>query len=169
MLFFLLSDRLSDEIPLWDITAGCDLTRESSFELIEHHAFTGSFSWRLKGNHIRFRGRNSADDPLPACQPIPARNEQIERLVAALDFLRVWEWRTDYNPMECGHTVCDGMSWSFKASIAGRECKSGGGNAYPSFADPTKSSMEPERYAFLVFALRSTFGIEYPESLTQNT
>lgn len=138
------------------------MTPESSLELIENHTFVGSFSWRLKGNHIRFRGRDSENQPLPACQPIPARVEQVERLVETLDFLRVWDWKADYDPIDCGYTVCDGMFWSFKASIAGRECKSGGDNAFPSFADPTKTSIDPERYSFLVFALRSTFGIDFP-------
>ena len=138
---------------------------ESKFELIEEAAFTGTTSLRLKGNHIKFRGTKGDGEPLPARNPIPARNEQIDRLVAALDFLDVWNWKSNYHPIECGYTVCDGMSWSFSASIGGRECKSGGSNAFPSFLDVHKASLDAERYAFLVYAIRSTFAIDELEKL----
>ena len=57
------------------------------------------------------------------------------------------------------------MSWSFSASIGGRECKSGGSNAFPSFLDVQKASLDAERYAFLVYAIRSTFAIDELEKL----
>ena len=136
------------------------LHAESKFELIEEAAFTGTTSVRLKGNHIKFRGTNGEGDPLPARQPIPAANEQIDRLVAALDFLDVWNWKSHYDPVECGYTVFDGMSWSFSASIGGRECKTAGSNAFPSFLDAQEASLDAERYAFLVYAIRSTFAID---------
>src|SRR5690242_3620227 len=80
---------------------------DPSFELIERGAFGDSRSWRLKESQIRFRGRISENVPMPAVQPIPAHNEQIARFVSALDFLGVWDWRADYNPMECGYCVDD--------------------------------------------------------------
>lgn len=141
------------------------MASDATFELIEDAAFSGTTSIRLKGNHIRFRRRNGDDQPLAPLPPIPVRNEQIETLIAALDFLDVWNWKPTYDPIECGCTVCDGMSWLFKAKIAGRECEAGGANAYPSFADTTKASLKVERYAFLVFAIRSVFAIDEHERL----
>lgn len=138
---------------------------DSKFELIEEAAFSGTTSLRLKGNHIKFRATNGNGNPLPARQPIPARNKQIDRLVAALDFLDVWNWKPNYDPIECGYTVGDGMSWSFSASIGGRECKTGGTNAFPSFLNPQTASLDTERYAFLVFAIRSAFSIDEHEKL----
>ena len=105
------------------------------FELCEQHAFTGSTSWRLKGGHIRFRGRTNSNEPLPAIQPISPSQERIDDFVKTLDFLDVWHWRPGYTPEECGFVVMDGMSWTFTGSLGGREINAGGDNAYPSFAD----------------------------------
>ncbi|MEO1530189.1 MAG: hypothetical protein AAFX06_32770 [Planctomycetota bacterium] len=133
------------------------------FELTEQHAFTGSTSWRLKGGHICFRGRNSSDERLPAVQPIPAAKERIDDFIKSLDFLDVWRWRRNYSPDECGFVVMDGMSWTFTGSIGGREIDAGGSNAYPSFADVAVPSLESERYTFLLFALHRSFGIPLPD------
>ena len=138
------------------------------FELREQHAFTGSTSWRLKDGHIRFRGRNGANEALPSTQPISAPNEHVESFIAALDFLDVWNWRPDYRPDECGYVVMDGKSWTFTGSIGGREINAGGGNAYPAFTDASKSALEPERYAFLVFAFYRSFGIPIPDDVIRN-
>ena len=138
------------------------------FELCEQHAFTGSTSWRLKGGHIRFRGRNGSDDPLAAVQPISAPIERIDDFVKTLDFLDVWNWRADYSPDECGFVVMDGMSWTFAGSIGGRDINAGGGNAYPSFDDVAKSSLDADRYALLVFAFHRSFGIPLPGDVFRN-
>ena len=137
------------------------VSEKRSFELAEDATFIGTTSWRLKRNHIRFRGTNGEGNPLPAVQPIAASEIQIARFVAALDFLDVWSWKDSYNPEECGYTVCDGMSWSFKASIDGKVCNSSGSNAYPSFSDPQVASLDSERYGFLVFAFQSSFAIDF--------
>ena len=131
------------------------------FELCEQHAFTGSTSWRLKGGHIRFRGRNGSGEPLPAVQPASAPQDRIESFIASLDLLDVWNWRPDYDPEECGDSVIDGMSWTIQGLIGGREINAGGGNAYPSFRDAAASSLDPERYAFLVLAFHRSFGIQF--------
>lgn len=133
---------------------------EAKFCLEEKLVFSGSFSWRLKGNHIRFRGTNGEGVPMAPRQPVPARNIWLDQFVAALDFLDVWNWKPDYDPTECGVTVCDGKSWSFSASIAGKECKTGGYNAFPSFEDVQKTSLKEERYGFLVMAIKSAFEID---------
>ena len=134
---------------------------DSWFELCERHAFTGSTSWRLKGGHIRFRGRNSSNEPLPTVQPTPAPNERIDDFVKTLDFLDAWNWRPDYSPDECGFVVMDGMSWTFTGSISGREIDAGGENAYPSFVGVATPSLDAERYALLVFAFHRSFGIPF--------
>ena len=116
------------------------MPNDPSFELIEDAAFTGSLSWRLKGNHIHFRGRNGNGAPLSPRRPVPARDKQIGKFVAALDFLQVWDWKSDYNPVECGDTVCDGMTWSFTALIHGRQ------NVKPVAPMPTRRSpIRPRR------------------------
>jgi hypothetical protein len=122
------------------------------FEHYESRTFTSRFLWRLEGKQIRFRGENGVGQPFPPLEPIPVDNKQIVKFVAALDLLDVWSWKPNYDPSECGYSVCDGMSWSFKASIGDRGCSAGGDNAYPSFADHQKASLDSERYALLVVA-----------------
>ena len=138
------------------------------FELCEQHAFTGSTSWRLKDGHIRYRGRDGRGEPHPAAQPVSAPKERIESFIAALEFLDVWNWRSDYNPTDCGWVTMDGMSWTFTGSIDGREIDAGGENAYPSFTDAAQTSTAHERYAFLVFAFHRSFGIPLPDDVVRN-
>ena len=102
---------------------------EPWFELCEQHAFTESTSWRLKGNHIRFLGRDGSGESLPAIQPFSAPNERIDYFVKTIDFLDVWNWRADYDPSDFGCVTRDGMSWAFTGSIAGRSIDAGGRNA----------------------------------------
>ena len=132
------------------------------FEICEQHAFTGSTSWRLKGGHIRYRGRDGRGEPHPAVQPVSAPKERIESFIVTLDFLDAWSWRSDYDPTDCGYVTMDGMSWTLTGSIAGRSINAGGQNAYPSFADASKSFMQHERYAFLVFSFHRSFRIPFP-------
>lgn len=135
------------------------MNEEPSFELAEITAFTGSASWRLKGRHLRFRGKRGDGSSLPPVQPIPVSNEQLRRFENSLQFLDVWSWKPEYDPIECGYAVCDAMSWSFNAKFAERKCASKGTNAYPSLAAVDEVTLEAERYAFLVFAFRYSFGI----------
>lgn len=132
----------------------------ASFKLEDNPVFGKRTSLRLKCNHIKFRGTEGEGAPLPKRQPLPARNIQLDRLVAALDFLDVWNWKPKYDTSELGGKVYDGRSWSFSASIAGRECNTGGDNAYPSFEDAQKTSYKAERYAFLIMAVKSAFAID---------
>ncbi len=133
------------------------------FEIREHHTFSGDRSWRLKGGHIRIRDRSNVESHVT--KPITAPRERISYFLASLEFLDVWKWRNDYQPGECGYTVLDGLSWSFNGDIEGRTIRAGGENAYPSFADVRKASLEPERYGFLVFALHNAFGVPLPDDL----
>lgn len=134
------------------------------FEISERHAYTGSNSWRLKGGHIHFRGRDSSGNPLPAVLPVSAPKEKIAPFIESLDFLDVWNWRPDYSPTECGYTVMDGMSWTLKGVLGGREINAGGENAYPSLQEIAKSSLESGRYSFLLFTFFRSFGIKFSES-----
>jgi hypothetical protein len=52
------------------------------------------------------------------------------------------------------------MSWSFTAQIDGRECRAGGGNAYPSFADVKQASLDAQRYLLLVSGMHWIFQLE---------
>ncbi len=91
------------------------------------------YSWRLKESEIRFRG--SGEYQRLVLQRIPASVEQIASFRAALDLIQVWDWRNDYDPNDIGCVVEDGSAWTFVASFEGRDCRCGGVNAYPSFAD----------------------------------
>ena len=131
----------------------------TAFQLLEEGAFGDVRSWRLKGNYIRFAHR-SRGGPWPARKPVVACNEQIARFVELLNFLEVWDWRTDYSPQECGYEVADGMSWSFTAQLDGRACCAGGWNAYPSFADVKQASLDSQRYLLLVSGMHWIFQLE---------
>ncbi|QGJ68709.1 Hypothetical protein PBC10988_3700 [Planctomycetales bacterium 10988] len=127
------------------------------FELVENHCFTGVVSVRLKAGQIRFRGIGTKENPVGRIQ---TRDCQRDEFFQVLNFLEVWQWRADYYPMDCEMMVLDGMYWSFRAAMAEKECDAGGENAFPSFADPKKTSLEQERYGLLVGAIKRIF---YPE------
>ena len=129
---------------------------DPAFELVERHALAGVSSWRLKDGQIRRRGC----DPGRPGGRIEVARERIDQFVAALNLLEVWEWRQDYDPAECGYEVCDGFGWKFTALIDGRTCLAAGANAFPSYADVTKASLDVERYGLLLAAMRQVFGIE---------
>jgi hypothetical protein len=129
-----------------------------SFTLTEQSAFGSGYSWRLKESEIRFRGTGDFEHLVR--RRIPASEEQIASFLAALDLIRVWDWRSDYDPSDFTATVEDGSSWSFVASIGARQCRCGGVNAYPSFADPKVTTADRGRFALLHAAMYDCFGIE---------
>jgi hypothetical protein len=131
---------------------------QPTFTLSEQSAFGSQYSWRLKDSEIRFRG--SGDFERLVTRRIPASDTQIEEFFSALDLIQVWDWRSDYDPGEVGATVEDGSSWTFVASTGSRECRCGGVNAYPSFADPKVTTLDRGRFALLRAAMYDCFGIE---------
>lgn len=131
---------------------------QPSFTLTEQFAFGSQYSWRLKESEIRFRG--SGDYERLVLQRIPASAEQIASFCSALELIQVWEWRNDYDPNDIGFEVMDGSSWAFSASFEGRNCRCGGSNGYPSFADPKQTTTDRGRFALLRAAMYDCFGIE---------
>jgi hypothetical protein len=131
---------------------------QPTFRLTEQFAFGSQYSWRLKDSEIRFRG--SGDYECLVNRRIPASDAQVKEFSAALELIQVWDWRSDYDPSDVGVTVQDGSSWSFVASDGRRECRCGGMNAYPSFADPTRTTTDQGRFALLRAALYDCFAIE---------
>jgi hypothetical protein len=131
---------------------------QPSFTLTEQSAFGSGYSWRLKESEIRFRGSGNYERLVT--RRIPASDAQIEEFFSALDLIQVWGWRSDYDPGDVGVTVEDGSSWSFVASGGSRECRCGGVNAYPSFADPKQTTVDRGRFALLHAAMYDCFGIE---------
>jgi hypothetical protein len=131
---------------------------QPSFTLSEQGAFGSSYSWRLKDSEIRFRG--SGDCEGLVLGRIPASDEQVASFLAALDLLQVWQWRNHYDPDDVDAAVDDGSVWSFSAELGGRSCRCGGANAYPSFADPSQTTLNRERFALLHTALYDCFAIE---------
>lgn len=131
---------------------------ERTFTLAEQSAFGSRYSWRLVDSEIRFSG--AGDFERLVTRRIPASEAQVDEFFAALDLLQVWEWRSDYDPGDVGLAVLDGSSWSFIASDGERECRCGGVNAHPSFADPKATTVERGRFALLHAALYDCFGIE---------
>ncbi len=129
-----------------------------SFTLSEQFAFGSQYSWRLKESEIRFRG--SGEYERLVLQRIPASTEQIATFFSALELLHVWLWRSDYNPMEVGFEVLDGSEWTFSASMGSRNCQCGGGNAYPSYADPQQTTLDRGRFGLLRAAMYDCFGID---------
>jgi hypothetical protein len=130
----------------------------TSFTLTERFVFGSMYSWRLKEAEVRFRG--SGDFERLVLQRIPASHERIAAFAAALDLLQVWEWRSVYDPNDCGWAVEDGSSWSFSASMGNRTCHCGGVNAYPSYADAQQTTVDRGRLALLKSALYDCFAIE---------
>ncbi|WP_254512968.1 hypothetical protein [Anatilimnocola floriformis] len=130
----------------------------SKFELAERLCFHGEYSWRLKDGELRYRGTDYFKDLIVG--RIPASNQQVEKFVVALQLLDVWNWRTDYNPNDIGHEVLDGGVWFFNIEIDGRSHKAAGVNAYPSYADPRKTSTDQERFRLLCAALYDCFYID---------
>jgi hypothetical protein len=134
---------------------------QASFTLTEQFAFGSQYSWRLKESEIRFRG--SGEYQRLVLQRIPASAERIASFGAALDLIQVWDWRNDYNPNDIGCAVDDGSAWSFAASFERRNCRCGGVNAYPSFADVNLTTIAPDRGRFLLLraAMYECFQIEW--------
>lgn len=130
----------------------------SSFTLSEQFALGGDFTWRLKDSEIRCRG--SGEYAQIVNQRIPVSDERVVAFKDALDLLDVWSWRNDYDPDDVGFMTDDGSSWSFAASIDGRECKCGGVNAYPAFGDASKTTTDRGRYALLLAAMYACFDID---------
>ncbi len=131
---------------------------QRTFTLAEQSAFGWQYSWRLKDSEIRFSG--SGDFERLVTRRIPASDAQGDEFFAALELIQVWEWRSDYDPSDVGLAVLDGSSWSFIASDGERECRCGGVNAYPSFADHQVTTVDRGRFALLHAALYDCFGIE---------
>lgn len=129
-----------------------------SFTLSEQHAFGSQLSWRLKDSEIRFRG--SGEYEKLVLRRIPASPGQVADFLAALDLIEVWNWRSDYAPEDVARSVLDGSGWSFIASCEGRQCRCGGVNAYPSFADVSRTTTDRGRYALLVAAMYDCFCID---------
>ncbi|MCA9209096.1 MAG: hypothetical protein KDA55_12100, partial [Planctomycetales bacterium] len=131
---------------------------EISFELGEHHFLSGQYSWRIKDLELRYRGDGEFAELIIG--RIPASEEQVSHFIAAIDLLDVWRWRDDYDPNDVGMMVDDGANWWFKAKLGNRECKCGGCNAFPSYADVRDTSLNGERFALLRAALYDVFLIE---------
>lgn len=131
---------------------------QRTFTLTEQSAFGSGYSWRLKDSEIRFRG--TGDFERLVAQRIPASDAQVDEFFSALGLIQVWDWRPDYDPGDVGVTVEDGSSWSFIAFDGERQCRCGGVNAHPSFADHTISTVDRGRFALLHAALYDCFGIE---------
>lgn len=129
----------------------------ASFTLTEQFAFGSQYSWRLKDSEIRFRG--SGGYQRLVLQRIPVSVGQIAAFRAALDLIQVWDWRNDYDLDEVGCAVEDGSSWSFAAAFEPRDCRCGGVNAYPSFADANSTTTDRGRFALLAAAMYDCFGI----------
>src|SRR5262245_57015145 len=131
---------------------------QPTFTLTEQCAFGSQYSWRLKDSEIRFRG--SGDYERLVTRRIPVSEAQVEKFFCALELIQVCDCRFDYDPCDVGVTVGDGSSWSFIASDGRRECRCGGANAYPSFADPKLTTTDRGRFALLHAAMYDCFGIE---------
>lgn len=131
---------------------------QASFTLTEQYALGGAYTWRLKEGEIRYRG--SDEFARLVNQRIPASDEQIAAFNDALELLDVWSWRDNYDPGDVGFATSDGSAWSFAASIESRECKCGGANGYPSFADASKTTIDRGRFAMLLAAMHACFDIE---------
>ncbi|MBL8870114.1 MAG: hypothetical protein JNK90_10000 [Planctomycetaceae bacterium] len=129
-----------------------------TFTLNERFALGGEYTWRLKDGEIRFRGSRQFASLVN--QRIPAPEQQVDAFRDALDLLDVWSWRNDYGPEDVGYAVLDGSAWTFEAAYAGRQCKCGGANGYPSFADASKTTTDPGRFACLVAAMYACFSID---------
>jgi hypothetical protein len=134
------------------------IAMQRTFTLTEQSAFGSQYSWRLKDSEIRFRG--TGDFERLVTGRIPASDAQVDEFFSALELIQVWEWRSDYDPSDVGVTVEDGSSWSFIASDGARQCRCGGVNAHPSFADHMVSTVERGRFALLRASLYDCFGIE---------
>jgi hypothetical protein len=129
-----------------------------AFTISVQTAITSSqYSWRLKDSEIRFRG--SGEYAQLVTRRIPASDKQVDDFFAAIELIQVWDWRSDYHPNDVGLEVFDGSVWSFMASDGARECRCGGVNAYPSFADPNVSTTNRGRFAMLHAAFYDCFGI----------
>jgi hypothetical protein len=131
---------------------------QRTFTLAEQFAFGSQYSWRLKDSEIRFRG--AGDFERLVTRRIPASDAQVDEFFAALELIQVWEWRPDYDASDVGVSVKDGSSWSFIASDGERQCRCGGVNAHPSFADHKLTTIDRGRFALLHAALYDCFGIE---------
>lgn len=131
---------------------------QPSFTLTEQFAFGSRYSWRLKESEIRFRG--SGDYESLVVNRIPASESQIGSFFSALELIQVREWRNNYDPGDVDSAAMDGSCWSFLASFENDECRCGGCNAYPSFADPKQTSMQRSRFALLCAALYDCFNID---------
>lgn len=130
----------------------------ASFTLSDQHEVGGSSTWRLKDAEIRYRGSGQFAGLVD--QRIPAATHQVLAFRDALDLLDVWSWRSDYSPedLECG--VLGGSVWTFAAAFPDRECRCGGSNGYPSFADASLTTLDRGRFACLIAAMYACFEIE---------
>jgi hypothetical protein len=130
----------------------------ATFEISQSFCLGGEYSWRLKDAEIRYRGTREFKELIVG--RIPAPEWQVERFVAALDLLDVWNWRNNYQPDDIGHLVLDGGWWSFNAVIGVRSIKAAGVNAYPSYADPQQTTTDEARFRLLCAALYDCFYID---------
>jgi hypothetical protein len=131
-----------------------------SFTLTEEFALGGHrYSWRLKEGEIRFRGAGQFERLV--LRRIPVKVDAISSFRAVLDLLDVWHWKEEYRPQDIGFEVMDGSYWSFTASFAEQECRCGGGNAYPSYADVQQTALGQQRFALLQSAMYECFGIDW--------
>lgn len=132
----------------------------ASFQLIERYELGGhSYSWRLKDGEIRFRASGRFAGLIN--RRIPADERQVHALAEAFSLLDVWAWRSDYDPSDVDMTALDGSSWSFAASFNDQSVDSAGDNAFPSFADASRTSLTRDRFDLLTSAIYTCFSIEH--------
>lgn len=131
---------------------------DPTFELGENQELIGQYSWRLKEGELRYRGSKKYAGLIN--RRIPVSQIQLDSFFAALNLLDVWIWRDDYNPIDVGMQILDGGQWWFRASLNDRECQSGGWNAFPSYSDPTTTSLTAQRFALLRACLYDSFDID---------
>lgn len=116
------------------------------------------YSWGLKESKIWLHGTGVFEHLV--APRISASNAQVDEFFSALDLIQVWDWRSDYDSDDLGALVEDGSSWRFIASDGERQCRCGGVNAQPSFADHTVSTLDSGRLMLLYAALYDCFRIE---------
>jgi hypothetical protein len=128
------------------------------FELAERRCFQGEYSWRLKEGELRYRGTKHFQSLFNG--RIPVTEEMLQKFIAALDLVEVWDWRGDYSPGDIELAVLDGGDWLFKAEIDGRSVKASGDNAYPAYENAQQTTCEEQRFRLLKAALYDAFSID---------
>ena len=122
---------------------------EIYIHLKESHALGGlDFELKIENNKAYFDGLSPKGEN-KFSRKINIEDKKLEQIQNCFDILRVKEWKRYYSPNDLNAFVMDGMDWKLQVKMKTYKNYISGDNAFPSFKDPSITSLDEELYCLL--------------------